>query len=45
MDFTTLRVLFTVISFVIFVAIMAWAWRNRKSDQFKEAQNLPFEQD
>jgi cytochrome c oxidase cbb3-type subunit 4 len=45
MEVNTLRILFTVISFVAFVAILIWAWRNRNSAQFKDAQNLPFEQD
>lgn len=41
----TLRILFTVLSFVLFVAIMVWAWRNRNSAQFKDAQQLPFDQE
>lgn len=45
MEFTTLRIVFTVITFVLFVIIMVWAWRNRDSAQFKDAQQLPFEQD
>ncbi|MDP8568685.1 cbb3-type cytochrome oxidase subunit 3 [Methylophilus aquaticus] len=45
MEVNTLRILFTVISFVAFVAIAIWAWRNRNSSQFKDAQNLPFDQD
>lgn len=40
-----LRILFTVLTFVLFVIIVVWAWRNRKSAQFKDAQNLPFDQD
>lgn len=45
MELTTLRVLATLLSFVVFVAIALWAWRNRDSKQFKEAQELPFKQD
>ncbi|QDC43928.1 cbb3-type cytochrome oxidase subunit 3 [Methylophilus medardicus] len=45
MDINLLRILFTVLSFVLFMAIMVWAWRNRNSAQFKDAQNLPFDQD
>lgn len=45
MDVNLLRVLATVFSFVMFVAIVVWAWRNRHSSDFKEAQQLPFEQD
>jgi cytochrome c oxidase cbb3-type subunit 4 len=40
-----LRIVFTVLSFVLFIAILVWAWRNRHSAQFKDAQNLPFDQD
>lgn len=40
-----LRILATVASFVLFVAIVLWAWFNRDSSQFKDAQQLPFEQD
>lgn len=40
-----LRIFFTVLCFVLFVAIVIWAWRNRNSAQFKEAQNVPFDQD
>jgi len=40
-----LRILFTVLSFVLFITILVWAWRNRNSAQFKDAQNLPFDQD
>ena len=45
MELTTLRVLVTLLSFIVFVAIALWAWRNRNSAQFKEAQELPFKQD
>ena len=40
-----LRILFTVLSFVLFIAIVVWAWRNRHSAQLKDAQHLPFDQD
>lgn len=40
-----LHILFTVLSFVLFIAIVVWAWRNRHSAQFKDAQHLPFDQD
>lgn len=39
------RILATVASFVLFVAILLWAWFNRDSAQFKDAQHLPFDQD
>jgi cytochrome c oxidase cbb3-type subunit 4 len=44
-DINTLRSLATVVSFVVFIGIMVWAWSKRRSDDFAEAANLPFEQD
>ncbi len=45
MEITTLRVLATVASFIVFVGIVVWAWRNRDSSNFKEAESLPFIED
>jgi cytochrome c oxidase cbb3-type subunit IV len=45
MDINTLRILATVSSFILFVAIVVWAWKKRKSDDFKEAESLPFLED
>jgi cytochrome c oxidase cbb3-type subunit 4 len=45
MDISTLRIIATVVSFILFVAIMIWVWRNRKSEDFKEAAELPFKED
>lgn len=45
MDINLLRILATVASFIMFVGIIVWAWRNRKSTDFKEAANLPFKED
>jgi cytochrome c oxidase cbb3-type subunit IV len=45
MDINTLRITATVVSFVLFVGIVIWAWRNRKTSDFKDAANLPFEED
>jgi cytochrome c oxidase cbb3-type subunit 4 len=45
LDINTLRSLATVVSFVVFIGIMVWAWSKRRSDDFAEAANLPFEQD
>jgi cytochrome c oxidase cbb3-type subunit 4 len=42
MDMNTLRIVATVLSFIVFVGIMVWVWRNRKTKDFKEAANLPF---
>jgi cytochrome c oxidase cbb3-type subunit IV len=45
MDIITLRIVATVISFAVFVGILIWVWRNRNTPDFKEAANLPFEED
>lgn len=45
MDINTLRILATIASFVIFISIVVWAWKYRKSEDFKDAANLPFEED
>ena len=45
MDVNTLRSVTTVISFLVFVAILMWAWSGRRSEDFEEAAQLPFTQD
>ncbi|HOS85889.1 MAG: cbb3-type cytochrome c oxidase subunit 3 [Comamonadaceae bacterium] len=45
LDTNTLRSLATVVSFVTFMGIVAWAWSRRNARDFEEAANLPFEQD
>ena len=45
MDVLSLRSVATVVSFVTFLCIVAWAWSKRRSSDFSEAANLPFEQD
>lgn len=45
MDINTLRSLATVVSFATFLGILWWAWSKRRSEDFAEAANLPFEQD
>jgi len=45
MDINTLRILATVASFIVFVGIFVWAWKNRKTTDFKDAANLPFKDD
>ncbi len=44
MDINTLRVLVTLISFLVFVGIVVWVWRRRNTGEFEEAANLPFEE-
>jgi cytochrome c oxidase cbb3-type subunit 4 len=45
MDVNTLRIAATLVSFVTFVGIMAWAWSRKNKAGFDEAARLPFEQD
>ncbi len=45
MDVNLLRVLVTTVSFILFVGIVVWAWRKRNTTEFKEAANLPFNED
>jgi cytochrome c oxidase cbb3-type subunit 4 len=45
MDINTLRIAATVASFILFVGILIWVWRNRNTSDFKEAAELPFKED
>ncbi|MBP6851601.1 MAG: cbb3-type cytochrome c oxidase subunit 3 [Rhodoferax sp.] len=45
MDVNTLRSITTVLAFVVFMGIVFWAWSKRRSADFEQAANLPFEQD
>jgi len=40
-----LRILFTVLTFVLFTGVLVWALLNRQSKAFSDAQKLPFDQD
>jgi len=45
MDVNVLRSIATVASFLVFIGILGWAYSRRRQADFKEAANLPFEQD
>jgi cytochrome c oxidase cbb3-type subunit 4 len=45
MDMNLLRIIVTVVSFIIFIGIVVWAWSSRNRARFEEAARLPFEQD
>ncbi len=45
MDINTLRSVVTVVTFFVFIGIVAWAWSGRNADSFDEAARLPFKQD
>lgn len=42
MEVNTLRIIITVVSFITFISILGWVWKRRKTNDFKEAANLPF---
>jgi cytochrome c oxidase cbb3-type subunit 4 len=44
-DVNTLRAMATVLSFITFIGIVAWAYSRRNAADFEEAARLPFEQD
>ena len=44
MDINLLRSIVTVLSFVLFIGIVVWAWSARNRERFDEAAHLPFEQ-
>ena len=42
MDVNELRILVTVLSFIVFIGIVVWAWSRRNAARFDEAAQLPF---
>ena len=45
MDINTLRSLVTVIAFVVFIAIVLWAYSDRSKAAFDQAARLPFDEE
>jgi cytochrome c oxidase cbb3-type subunit IV len=45
MDIDVLRSIMTVVSFVTFVGIIAWAWSSRSQARFEQAARLPFDEE
>ncbi|MCU0943016.1 MAG: cbb3-type cytochrome c oxidase subunit 3 [Hydrogenophaga sp.] len=43
MDINDLRSVVTVISLLVFLGIVGWAWSRRNRDRFDEAAHLPFQ--
>jgi cytochrome c oxidase cbb3-type subunit 4 len=41
----TMRVVITVVSFLVFIGIFVWAWSGRRKRQFDEAARLPLDDD
>jgi cytochrome c oxidase cbb3-type subunit 4 len=42
MDVNDLRILVTVVAFLMFLGIAVWAWSRRNRAHFDEASRLPF---
>jgi cytochrome c oxidase cbb3-type subunit 4 len=42
MDINDARVVTTVLSLILFLGIMVWAWSKRRRSGFDEAAQLPF---
>lgn len=45
MDINDLRSLVTVLAFLAFVGIVAWAYSSRRAKTYEEAARLPLEDD
>ncbi|MEW4982206.1 MAG: cbb3-type cytochrome c oxidase subunit 3 [Cycloclasticus sp.] len=45
LDLNTLRSIFTLLLFVLFVAIWVWAWSKDRKKEFEDAANMPFQGD
>jgi cytochrome c oxidase cbb3-type subunit 4 len=39
---STLLSVWTVIVFIVFIAIVFWAWNSKRKDSFDEAARIPF---
>lgn len=42
MDLNDIRSAITLLSFLLFIGLMAWAWSARQRKTFDEAAHLPF---
>jgi cytochrome c oxidase cbb3-type subunit IV len=42
MDINDLRVVMTVLAFIVFIGIVAWAYSRKRKRAFEEAARLPF---
>jgi cytochrome c oxidase cbb3-type subunit 4 len=42
MDLNDMRIATTLVSFVLFVALVGWAWQAKRRSAFDEAAQLPF---
>jgi cytochrome c oxidase cbb3-type subunit 4 len=45
MDYSFLSSIMTVVSFVVFVSIVVWAWSGKRREDFEAAARVPLEDD
>ena len=45
MSFGTLQGIWTLLVLITFVGIVAWAWSDRRRDEFERAANMPLDDD
>jgi cytochrome c oxidase cbb3-type subunit IV len=45
MDTNDFRITITLLSLIVFIGICWWAWRPHRASAFKEAAQLPFDED
>ncbi|MBI4755000.1 MAG: cbb3-type cytochrome oxidase subunit 3 [Betaproteobacteria bacterium] len=45
MDINDLRSFFTVVMFLLFIGIVAWAWSGKRKQSFDEAARLALDED
>jgi cytochrome c oxidase cbb3-type subunit 4 len=45
MDINVLRSIITVVSFLVFIGIVCWAWSARRKDDFEAAARMPLDDD
>jgi len=45
MDMSIINSVWTVVVFVLFIGIVAWAWSGRRKKDFEEAARLPLDDD
>ncbi len=42
---TQIQIVWTIVVMIIFVAIVFWAWSGRRKESFKDAANIPLEEE
>ncbi|MFT6624965.1 MAG: cytochrome c oxidase cbb3-type subunit 4 [Cycloclasticus sp.] len=44
-DINTIRSIFTLLLFILFIAICIWAYSKNRKKEFEDAANIPFQND